>query len=391
VGKARKTIQGGFTWMETRKNKDGKITGYREKIYMNSKPVLSPTFKRKSDAKDWKARMVSEKNKNLAIGFSYKPDVKFHDFAIKWLEEKVKLHNKPRTYENYRCQIEKHILPMCFKLSIGEVTPMILNDLILELKAKDLSNKSINDIITTLKTILNTAVKWNYLPKNQLFGTPLLKEDPKSIKFWSKTEILQFLRANLNDPLYPLWVFIINTGCRKGEALGLCWDRVNLSMSQVEISRTMGRSGLTETTKTHEKRVIPLNNDAKEIIFKLMKTRKSNSPLVFTNANGTPIDYSHLYRHLSNAQKKASLTTSLNVHGLRHTFASQFMMHGGNIFTLQKLLGHKSIDMTMKYAHLAQDYLQEASNIISFNGNSSNIVSNARDKQHLNIAPNYFQ
>jgi hypothetical protein len=77
-------------------------------------------------------------------------------------------------------------------------------------------------------------------------------------------------------------------------------------------------------------------------------------------------------------KKKAGMTNVIRLHDTRHTFASQFMMHGGNVFTLQKLLGHKSVNMTMKYAHLADDYLKDAVGIISFSGEEKTDLSPKR-------------
>ena len=67
-----------------------------------------------------------------------------------------------------------------------------------------------------------------------------------------------------------------------------------------------------------------------------------------------------IYRDFDKAQKKAGIQTRLRFHDLRHTFASQFMMNGGNVFDLQKLLGHTDIKMTMRYAHYSPEHLQSA-------------------------------
>ena len=60
---------------------------------------------------------------------------------------------------------------------------------------------------------------------------------------------------------------------------------------------------------------------------------------------------------------------------MRHTFASQFMMNGGSLYDLQKILGHTKIEMTMKYAHLSADHLASAINIVSFSGITDNNIT----------------
>jgi len=72
-----------------------------------------------------------------------------------------------------------------------------------------------------------------------------------------------------------------------------------------------------------------------------------------------------VYRTFTKAQQLAKLERHFRFHDLRHTFASHFMMNGGNIYDLQKILGHTQIEMTMRYAHLSPDHLAEAINVVS--------------------------
>ncbi len=74
----------------------------------------------------------------------------------------------------------------------------------------------------------------------------------------------------------------------------------------------------------------------------------------------------HLYRDLRVFLKRAHIDKVFHFHDLRHTFASHFMMNGGNIYDLQKILGHTSLEMTQRYAHLAPEHLVRASNVVSF-------------------------
>ena len=360
--------------MEVLTRKDGSKR-YRERIYVNGKGIKSKLFTRKSDAVAWKARMLSERSKNIASGCNFRPQTRFDDFVAKWLKEKVSIRNSVRTQECYNSDIKNHLLPVLKGVELGQINQEHANQLIESLKTKGLYNRTVNKIVAVLKTILNDAVKWGYIAVNPLFALAELKENPKPISYWTKTEIAQFLRVNINRPLYPLWVVTINTGLRLGEVLGLCWDRVNFEQGQIEITRTMTRHGLQETTKTHEKRIVPINNVVKEELIKLFRQQKS-STYVFTKLDGKPWDYNHIgQRHFKKAQKEAGIVNIIRFHDLRHTFASQFMMSGGDIFTLQKILGHTSIKMTMRYAHFSNKYLENASNIVQFSGIMDNVIS----------------
>lgn len=74
----------------------------------------------------------------------------------------------------------------------------------------------------------------------------------------------------------------------------------------------------------------------------------------------------HVYRQFRKFLKLAEVNQYYRIHDLRHTFASHFMMNGGDIYDLQKILGHSSLEMTQRYAHLAPEHLIQASNVVSF-------------------------
>ncbi len=369
--------------METRKKQDGTI-GHREKVYFEGKAIVSPFFRRQTDAKNWKARIMTERQKQLATGLSYNPKITFGEFAAKWFDEKVKVRNAKKTQDTYRRELNQYLLPMFAKTSLGAIYHHHVNLLTSQLKDKELSNKTINNVINTLKTILNVAVKWDYIAKSPLYGFQTLKLNPNTFKFWTNTEISQFLRATLNDPFYPAWVFALNTGLRKGEILGLCWDRVNMALGQIEITRTIGRYGLQEHTKTYTKRILPINDEVKRVLLGLMKEQR-NPHFLFTDPDGTPLNYDRLTRSFIAAQKKAGMTNIIRFHDTRHTFASQFMMHGGNVFTLQKLLGHTSVNMTMKYAHFSDDYLKDAVNVVNFSGRATELSTKIAPEEESSL------
>ena len=94
------------------------------------------------------------------------------------------------------------------------------------------------------------------------------------------------------------------------------------------------------------------------IFTDLFENREVDCEFVFLGSKGGPIPYGHIYRQLGIAQAEAGINNKIRFHDLRHTFASNYMMAGGNVFDLQKLLGHTKIEMTMVYAHLSPNHLQ---------------------------------
>ncbi len=145
------------------------------------------------------------------------------------------------------------------------------------------------------------------------------------------------------------------------------WDKVNFDTSQMEISRLRDRNGLGDRTKTiKSRRFIPMNAVVKAHLLELKQT--SRTDLVVVDEDFQAFDVNHLFRAFKRVLKKAGIKSHFRFHDLRHSFASHFMMNGGNIYDLQKILGHTSLEMTQRYAHLSPGHLVLASNVVSFGG-----------------------
>ena len=138
----------------------------------------------------------------------------------------------------------------------------------------------------------------------------------------------------------------------------------------IEVSRLRDRYGLSDRTKTAcSRRYIPMNAVVRGHLWELnqrLKAGTASSPVFLEDDRITPFDVHHTYRDFHAVLKKAEITRAFRFHDLRHTFASHFMMNGGNIYDLQKILGHTSLDMTQRYAHLSPAHLVQAANVVSF-------------------------
>jgi integrase len=281
--------------------------------------------------------------------------------------EKIKVKNTFRTYEGYKSVTYKHLMPKLKDILIKDLKAFHGEELIKRLKNSKHNERGVNLILGVLKSILNNAVERELIIKNPLTRVKPLKQHPRFETYWSKLEISQFLKANLNDPNYALYVVALNSGMRRGELAGLCWDRIDFDRNQIEISRTRDRYGLRDTTKTGLRRYVPMNVETRRVLDQLRR-KQNHLQFVFCEDSNIPFCVHHLYRDFRNAQKKSGLGRKIRFHDIRHTFASQFMMNGGSLYDLQKILGHTKIEMTMRYAHLSDDHLASAINIVSFSG-----------------------
>lgn len=353
--------------METVKLKNGMVR-YREEIRVNGKKIRSPLFIRKTDAKSWKNAKAVQKSQMLSHGEDFLTQtqkISLEEFSKSWLKERIKIFNSPKTYKIYEQMLRVNILPLLGKVCLQNLKDGYAVQLISSLKKKNLSSKTINDHISLVKNVLNFARRKKILLSNPWEWIQKLKSDLKPDIYWTKKEIEQFLLHNRFDPLYPLYFVALHTGMRLSELCGLCWDRIDFELNQITVSRTRNKEEFKDTTKTKLKRVIPMTPSVREILIQLMK-KQLNLEFVFAETDGRPIDYGHIYRRFHKAQKRAKFLKVVHFHSLRHTFASQFMMNRGNIYDLQKILGHTSIMMTSRYAHFAPDHLQDSIKYIDF-------------------------
>jgi integrase len=132
---------------------------------------------------------------------------------------------------------------------------------------------------------------------------------------------------------------------RKSEILNLKKREVDLENRKITVIKT----------KNNESRVIPMNQNLYEELMAL--SRNPNGDYIFSDSNGRP--FGDIKKGFSAALKRAGIE-DFRFHDLRHTFGSYLVMKGVDIRTVQQVMGHKQIRMTMRYSHLSPEYVQEA-------------------------------
>ena len=354
--------------MQKIKRKHSNNYVYRAKIYIHGKPVAK-VFKRKVDAEAWKHQKLVEKKQSETFGIQMQADITLQAFSQNWLENKLGLAK--RSIESYETIFSKYLIPLFSDLKLKEIRISHGHALISHLKKLELSPVRINFCIRHFKQVLNDAVKWEYLIKNPLSNLEKLKEDPRSETYWLKNEIIQFLTANQDHEFYELFLVALNTGLRRSELMGLQWNKIDFQNEHIEISSIRDRYGLKDTTKTGKIRYVPANQVTIKTLIKLKEERRSMD-YVFVHRNGKLPDITHITaRIFFKAVEKADVK-KIRFHDLRTSFAANFCMGGGDIYTLSRILGHSTVEMTSKkYAHLHPSYLKKAVGIIDFQANGA--------------------
>lgn len=207
---------------------------------------------------------------------------------------------------------------------------------------------TVNRQLACLKHMFTKALDWemvNEATLKRVRKTKLFAENNQRLRYLS-IEDCQALIAACDSHLKPIVIFAINTGCRRGEILGLTWDRVDLKHGFI----------LLDDTKSGKRREIPINQTLYKTFHGII--RRLDIPFVFWNP-----ETGDRYRDISESFKTACHRTKIedfHFHDLRHTFASQLIMAGVDITTVSKLLGHTNLTMTLRYSHLAPSHLQSA-------------------------------
>lgn len=358
--------------IEVRKNKRGTV--FRASYYDAGGNRVTKHFSTKTAAKEWERKALCERDQQEADGVVIQDQLTVQEFSEIWMRDKVLIRMSPSTKVNYARYLRRHVLPICGDVKLRELRVDHANRLVANLAQAGHVPKGINMILGVLQSMMNDALEWQYLGKNPLARYKPVKEPELTFDYWSASEIQQFLNYSSLDPLVPLFIVALNTGMRRGELCALKWDRIDLVRNQIMVSRSLSRYGLSETTKSGKKRQVPINPVVKKALLKLKQEQRGD--FVFCDEEGDPVDAHHLNRDFHRSQRKAGFTRLIRFHDMRHTFASHFMMNGGNIYDLQKILGHSTLEMTQRYAHMSPDHLEKAIQVVSFSPDESgNVVS----------------
>jgi len=201
---------------------------------------------------------------------------------------------------------------------------------------------TINRDLSRLRHMLNIAVEWELLEESPMKGMKFLRENNARTRYLSLEECQRLIASCIAPHIRALVTVALHSGMRLGEILNL--RRHDLDFASGFI--------LVRDSKNGESRHVPMD----ATLFALFRAypHRPSTDLVFSSSSGGHIV--DVRTGFQNACKRAGLI-DLHFHDLRHTFASQFVMAGGNLFILKSVLGHKNITMTQRYAHLAPTYL----------------------------------
>lgn len=277
-----------------------------------------------------------------------------------WDEYKrVNPHLKAISKDDNRFQV--HVAQVFGDTAPNELTPLDLDNFRLRLAHKKISKGSQRNILELIRRIANFGVKKHlYPPLSLIIELPrvnnLKTEDltPEQLR-----ALFQAMDADANRQAANLMKLVLYTGMRRGELFALQWKDVDFERGFIYIRGKIEEDG----PKGGQTAKIPLNQPARELLLNHERPYP-DSPYVFPgHGGGMRVD---IKIPVNRIKERAGLPADFRaLHGLRHVYASMLASSGQvDLYTLQKLLTHKSPQMTQRYAHLRDESLQKAANLV---------------------------
>jgi len=232
-----------------------------------------------------------------------------------------------------------HLLGFFGDTLLKAITPPLIVDYKSMRRKKGVKPATIERELCIMKRAFNLAIReWEWVDRNPVARVSKERFNNQIDRWLSAEEEERLLGAS------PVWlreiiVFALNTGMRQGEILDLRWPYVDLSRRTATVMRS----------KNGDRRTIPLNGQAMEALKARGKVRHIKSDYVFASKVGSRLEKRNLARAFYLAMDRA-VVENFRFHDLRHTFATRLAQAGVDIYTIAKLLGHKDIRMTQRYA-----------------------------------------
>ena len=271
----------------------------------------------------------------------------FEEGCNKYLEYCRQRNLREGTIGHYKQSYTQFYKYFDSKMPIEDIDEDTYKDYVLYLKSTLHNDVSINSYLRDLITTFHFFMNEGYIPH---FKMQAIKVDKSHIETYNEQELKLLLKKpnvkKCSFTEYQCWVmtnFLFSTGVRQRSLMHIQIKDLDFDNNVVYVNVTKNRKPL----------IVPLNQTMVNILSEYLKHRqhKCNDDFLFCNVFGQQLVKSTCYHMLYEYNKRRGVQTT-GIHRYRHTFAKQWILNGGNVVSLSKLLGHSSLEITQNYIHL---------------------------------------
>jgi integrase len=349
-----------------RKNSDGTVS-YQVKVRLLGNKPATETFKRLTDAKRWAGKTEDDIREGRFFKNSEAKKRTLGELIDRYMRdimpEKKSIESQTQQLEWWKNQLGDRYLIDITPPLLSEMRDKLTTEPIIyrrKVKLEDGTTKiesiekkrtpaTANRYLAVLSHVFTLATnEWQWVDSNPLQKVKKGKEPRGRVRFLTDDERPRLLAAcnvSKNRFLYPIVVLALSTGMRQGEILSLTWSDVDLQRKSIVL----------HDTKNGERRSVSLSGLALELLVKLSKVRRLDTNLLFAskvNGGKTHVDIRTAWEV---ALRKAEVV-DFRFHDLRHSAASYLAMNGATLAEIAEVLGHKTLAMVKRYAHLSEQH-----------------------------------
>lgn len=296
--------------------------------------------------KDAENAMSAVKADILRGEYRFKRDrkIRFEDFAKEYLEyQKTNITSWGRDESSL-----KRLLPFFGDMLLSKITPRHIEEY-KKMRLDKVKPNTINRELTCLKHLFTVAESYGkFDSKNPVKDVKFFQERQYIMKVLDREEINRLINVS-SGYLRSMIIFALNTGMRKGEILNLRWNDIDFNEHYIYIKES----------KSNKTRKIPMNG----VVAATLKDIKREGEFVFMSPK-TETRFIGTFRSFKTACRKAGVP-DLRFHDLRHTAATLMVTGRTDLVTVKEILGHSSIEMTMRYAHPAPENNRKAVDVLA--------------------------
>jgi integrase len=286
------------------------------------------------------------------------------EFLDHWFEHTARRRVHRETLQEYKAIAERHLKPVLGKIRLGQLTPEHVQQLVTAMEAKKRAPRTIRNAHGVLRNALSRAVREGTIPMNPASAklVDLPKTRRRELTVLSPKEAAAFVEAARGERWGPLFILLLGSGMRPGEALGLQWSDFEGSSLRIRRALVRSRDGsgkrrLKEPKTRDSRRTVPLPDFALEAL-RTHRRRQAEEKLragaeyedrglIFADERGAPLSWRRLTKYEFPWILEEAGLPKIRAYDLRHTCATLLLSAGVNPKVVSERLGHTTVTLTL--------------------------------------------